>query len=441
MAKDLLQGDIGAHLRALSIPAATSYLLHTLYNVTDTFFAGTISTQSLAALSLSGPVFFLLLALASGMSSAVSAVAANAIGAKANNSSSIAFNALLYGATLSLVVTIVGLNSASILLGFLHASGELLEEALRYIQIILAGSVLFIGSMFVNALLNAQGDMTSLRNILMITSGLNVLFDYLAIHFHFGIMGIGVATIATECIALGYLSYKLYASRLLHGEVRLDFSLWWLLFKQGVPSSANMFFMSIGTFIVVYYVALFGESAVAAYGVGIKIEQLVLMPILGLSVAVLTLVAQNSGAEQFERVRHSVHAALRYAAYLSVAAIASLWLFAESIISLFSSDSNVIIQGVQYIHVESFLIFPFAAIFIFISLLQGIKAPGFIAYISAARQIILPVIFIELAMLFSQNLLMVWLSIALSVMTAAFIITLYANSKLRAVIAQHRQGE
>jgi len=69
--QDLTTGDIKNKLRSLAIPAAIGFLFHTLYNVTDTFFAGTISTEALASLSLSFPIFMLMLTVSTGMSSAL----------------------------------------------------------------------------------------------------------------------------------------------------------------------------------------------------------------------------------------------------------------------------------------------------------------------------------------------------------------------------------
>ncbi len=71
MHTDLTKGKIKQHLITLSIPAVTGYFFHTMFNVTDTFFAGFISTQALAALSLSASVFFMILAIGIGMSEAV----------------------------------------------------------------------------------------------------------------------------------------------------------------------------------------------------------------------------------------------------------------------------------------------------------------------------------------------------------------------------------
>ncbi len=142
---DLTQGDIGKHIKTLAIPASIGFFFHTMFNVTDTWFAGTISTQALAALSLSFPIFFMIVAIAGGMSEAVTALVGNALGkgemAKAQH---IAQNALVLAAVLSMVLTLIGYISAPFLMRQLGAEDAYLAEALGYINIIIYGAAFFV---------------------------------------------------------------------------------------------------------------------------------------------------------------------------------------------------------------------------------------------------------------------------------------------------------
>ena len=77
---DLTQGDIKVQIKKLAIPASIGFFFHTMYNVTDTYFAGFISTQALSALTLSFSIFFMMIAIAGGMSEAVTSLVGNALG-------------------------------------------------------------------------------------------------------------------------------------------------------------------------------------------------------------------------------------------------------------------------------------------------------------------------------------------------------------------------
>ena len=69
------------------------------------------------------------------------------------------------------------------------------------------------------------------------------------------------------------------------------------LVKQiSIPASVNMLTVGMGISVITYFVSHFGKEAVAAYGIGMRVEQIVLVPTIGLNIATLTLVAQNNGA-------------------------------------------------------------------------------------------------------------------------------------------------
>ena len=79
--------------------------------------------------------------------------------------------------------------------------------------------------------------------------------------------------------------------------------------RQGIPASANLFTIGLGIFVITYYASGFGKEAVAAYGAAIRIEQIVLLPTIGLSTATLAIVAQNSGAGLLSRINETVRTA------------------------------------------------------------------------------------------------------------------------------------
>ena len=79
----LTEGPIGSHIRNITLPLSVGFFFNTMYNVVDSFYAGQVSTQALAALALSFPVFFVIIALSQGVARGSSALIANAIGAGA----------------------------------------------------------------------------------------------------------------------------------------------------------------------------------------------------------------------------------------------------------------------------------------------------------------------------------------------------------------------
>ena len=84
------------------------------------------------------------------------------------------------------------------------------------------------------------------------------------------------------------------------------------LLKQGFPVTVGMITISIGVFIILFFIGTFGEYAIAGYGTAIRFEQILLLPILGLNTAVLSIAGQNFGAKQYSRVRETYYKAIFY---------------------------------------------------------------------------------------------------------------------------------
>jgi putative MATE family efflux protein len=438
---DLTHGDIGKHIKKLAIPSSVGFFFHTMYNVTDTYFAGQISTQALSALTLSFSIFFMMLAFAIGMSEAVTAQVGNALGEKDEQKAiHISMNALLFSFILSIVLTLVGVLSTPSLMGILGAEGGYLEESLAYINIILYGSVFFVVSYFINALLNAVGDTVSFRNILIVSAFLNIVLDYWFVYgglglSPLGVRGISFATVVTEAITAAYLFYKLKKTPLIQHfkSFSLDVDVFKELTKQGFPPSINMIMMATGIFIITYYVAPFGKEVVAAFGVGMRIEQIVLMPTIGLNVAALAIISQNNGAQAFDRIEETIRTSLYYGGVLSLAGMLILLGGAEELMRLFSDDVKVIEEGVIYLYVEAFIIFFFVMIFVYLAMLQGIEKPGFIFYISIFRQVVAPIIVLSTFSMMGLDVVWVWIGIALIVTFSALVTWKYSRKKLEEV--------
>jgi putative MATE family efflux protein len=325
-------------------------------------------------------------------------------------------------------------------MSFLGANGAYLQESLDYINVILYGSVFFVFVFFINALLNAVGDTVSFRNILIFSAGLNVVLDYWFVYGGLGIRPLGVsgistATVITELISVAYLAYKLTKTSLLDGyrEFSLDGAVFKSLITQGLPPSVNMVMMATGIFIITFFAASFGKEVVAAFGIGMRIEQIILMPTIGLNVAVLAIVAQNNGARQFERIAQTLKIALYYGGLISLFGMLLLLGGAEQFMQFFTQDIKVIEAGAVYLRIEAFILFEFVVIFVHLAMLQGIKKPGFIFYISIFRQILAPIILLSLLAYLELEVMWIWIGIALIVTLSALVTWRYSVDKLAEV--------
>ncbi|NJD91069.1 MAG: MATE family efflux transporter, partial [Geobacter sp.] len=358
-----------------------------MFNVVDTWYAGRISTQAVAAVSLSFPLFFLIIAVASGISTGAAAIIGHALGSgQREEAERYAAQTISFGLVHGLLLTAFGLATMEAMFSFMGARGDYLALALSYMGAMFAGSTFFVVNQAHNALLNASGDTKSFRNFLMTAFILNLIYDPWFIYGGFGLPPLGLAgiawgTVTIQAIGTIYLHHRARQTGLLgklgwHGFLPRR-AMFRELARMGFPSSITMLTVAIGVFVITWYVGRFGNAAMAAYGIGTRIEQLVMLPVMGLNVATLTLVAQNSGARNFDRVRETVATALKTGSFLISIGTLAVLLSARQLTSLFTKDPAVIAIGANYLQIAAFVFPAYVILYVNSFTLQGLQRPRF----------------------------------------------------------------
>lgn len=412
-----------------------------MYNVVDTFYIGQISTEAISALTYSFMIFFMLLSISFGLSSSITAYVGGALGKHKKNMARIyASNGMSLFMIIALILSTISfifLNDILILIG---ASGQVLEYALEYTYIILLGIFPMLLGLGANAVLIALGDTKSYRNILIVGFFLNIILDPLFIYgFYFipalGLSGVALATVFIQSTTLIYMLYKLYKTNLfdtaLFFKSTPNIKAFKHLIKQAIPSSANMLLGSFGSMITMYFVSAYGFKAVAAFGIGYRVEQIILLPMLGLNTAVIAIVSNNFGAKNFHRIDEVIQKALKYGYIMSAIGVILIALFGKYMIMIFDTDAQVVDTAYIYIVFESFIFFSFITLFISNSTLQGIKNPFMIPYVSFYRQIFMPLIFFFLVVnVFHLSIIYLWVSMLFTMSSAAIFIKIYTKKQL-----------
>ena len=387
-------------LKKIAIPASTGTLFQTLYNIVDTFFAGKISANALAAIAKSFPLYFIIIATGVGIVSASNALISNSLGAKEDRTASMyVAQSFLYSVFVSILVTIVGLSFSDDLLRFMGSDSETIRLATDYLDIIFFATFIFLIQISLNGALNAQGDTKSYRNVLIISFflniGLNPLFIFgLGPIPAFGIAGLAIATVIAQFLGLIYLAYKVYCCELkqfLSPQCFLPkYDLIKNLTYQSVPMMMNMFMIGLGIFNILFFVSKFGYLAAAGYGSALRIEQILLLPVIGLNTAVLTIAGQNFGAKLFDRVDESYTKAITVGSSFMILAGIVIFLLADNIVSIFTDNQEVIDFGADYLKVAAFIGPVYPVFFITNALFQAIKKPIYTVVITFSRLVLLP---------------------------------------------------
>jgi putative MATE family efflux protein len=393
----LITQPIPTLLKDLAIPASTGIFFNTLYNVVDTFYAGLISTEAVAGLSMSFFLYFVVVGVGFGFGSAITALIGNSLGRKKIFLGTLyAHKGILFVILLGSVLALIGYVSAPWVLGVLGAEEAYLPLASTYIRTILLATPFFMSTYGLNAILVALGDTKSYRNMLIVGFFLNLALNPLFIYGFgpipaMGVGGIAFATVCIQVISTIYLGRQVLNEKMLSFcSAKVYFPDWRIykhIFSQGLPPSMNMLTMSLGSIITIYFVAIYGMEAVAGYGIAFRVEQIMLLPALGISSAVLSLVSNNHGARKHERVRETLVLALKYGFILSALGVVLGYGAGEWVVSRFDSNPQVIARAMEYLYIEVFVFFGYVVLFMCVSTLQGIKKPNVILYVGLYRQI------------------------------------------------------
>ena len=186
--------------------------------------------------------------------------------------------------------------------------------------------------------------------------------------------------------------------------------------------------MFISGFVVQFALKEFGGHAVAAYGVALRIEQILLLPVLGMTGALLPIAGQNFGAKEYDRVRSALKYCWKAGFIMSLIAVPSLLLGANFAMSLFTSDPDVISAGSSYLRVDAFLFPIYMMLFSINSILQAFKKAIWTLYISIYRQGFGVAFFVWVFIsLFNFDVQGVWLGIATAVSSGWILSLIIAN--------------
>ena len=414
----------------IALPMSIGMFFNTMFNVVDTFCAGWLGTEALAALSLSFPVFFFVFAFGSGIAQGTTALLSNSLGGGNSKDARHVFaQALLFVIVVGLILSFVGWLAAPWLFQQLGAEGAYLGTALAYMNVILAGGVFVLLPMVINSALSAEGNTLPYRNFLIAGFVANLLLNPLFILGwmglpKMGVGGIGLATVIVQIAGGLYLWSHVAKSEVHRGlrfhDLKPDRILLMRIAGQAVPAALNMLTIAVGVFVITWFVKNFGQEAVAAIGIATRIEQIVLMPSIGLNAAVLSIVGQNHGAGHSHRVREAWITNVKYGALMMVVGGLLIMLTRDLAMRIFTDDPVVIGHGRDYLLSASLTLAAYPILFVTVFALQGLKRPIYGLWMGLYRQLIAPIIvFHTLTFTLGWGLWGIWWGVCLVTWSAA----------------------
>lgn len=407
-------------LLGLALPMIVAFTFQTGFNIVDTIFVGRLGPSSLAGVSLAFPFQVFVIALASGFGIGAQSLIARSIGGRhLRDADNAAEHALILAVIGAVVTTIVGLLALPSLLGFLDAPPSVYDEAYAYLFVILLGSVFMYLTVIANAVLRGEGDTKHPMIIMGAAAVLNVIFDPIFIFvLDWGVAGAAFATVLSRALVFIFIFYLLFVkkSTFLRFDMKhFSFSTSILrgIVDVGFPASLGTLSFSLSLFFLNSILAPFGRDALAAFGVGFRVESLVFLPMIGLSSAFVSAVGFFKGAQLYDNIRRINIYAMKMLVGLMLVCLVVFYVFPGQIMNIFTNEEGVISIGVGYLRVLApfYPILPLS--FLSAAGFQGIGRgyPSFVLAFIRSGVVSVPMALL-LIYVFDFSVQGVWLSIA-----------------------------
>lgn len=361
-ANNLLEGPIAKSLFTLAVPIVLANILQAGYQLIDAFWVGRLGGSAVAAVSVSAPITFLTIALGVGLAVAGSTLIAQYFGAKNQKMvDHVAAQTLLMIVIVSVVLGGIGYALTPWILHLMGVAPDVYAGAVGFMRVSFIGLVFNFFFFMFQSIMRGVGEAKLPVYIVLGTVLLNFVLDPLFIYGWgaipaMGVMGAAVATVGTQSIAaligLLVLLKGKYGIHLSLGDFKPDFAFIKRAFFLGFPASIEQSARALGLTVLTFLIASFGTLTVAAYGVGSNVLQVIMIPAMGLSMAISTLVGQNIGAGNIKRAAEigRLGALIGFGALTGIGVI--VFAFAPYFISFFvPGDEAVIAMGATFLRI------------------------------------------------------------------------------------------
>ena len=347
----------------LAIPTLGTMLLHNLFHLVDMYFLGILGSTAVAAVGMSGPALNLVYVVVMGVTTGCTALVAQAMGSGVRERAQyVAGQSLLTAGVLSLTVAAFGVPLAGRFLEALGAETAVVAAGTPYLRILSGFSFALILSITFSSAIRGAGDAKTPLKVMGAAAVLNIALDPMMIFGHpwlpwlpaMGVTGSAVATALSQLLAMCWLAWLFLVKGHEHfylnlGHLRPRLDIIKQVFRIGVFSSGQGLIRSLASVALVWIVAKFGKSTMAAFTIGLRLWMLVLMIGIAFGIAAATMVGQNLGAHKPDRAARAGWVTAGLAAALSLLVAAAFLVWNEQLVRVFNSEPAVVAAGSEFL--------------------------------------------------------------------------------------------
>lgn len=350
--QDLTKGVIRKQLWSLAWPMMLSVFFYTLYNIVDTYWVSRLSSEAIAAVSISQITLFMMIALGFGITVGSGVIMSMHIGAKDKQGAErVLGQSFVLAAMAGVFFTIIASIFKSELLVASGAAGAIFDPALEYFTITAGGSILFFILITIMFAFNAQGDTFTLTKLFALSTFINLIMDPLLIFGWgqipaMGVSGAAIATLISQAIfiviAIRSLSNEKRRVRFHFSNLSFNWESVKKVLRIGIPAAMTQVLMPTGLAALTYITALsFLEPGAIAFSLGFRVEFFAFLPSAGFGFAAMAMIGQNVGAGNLDRAKEIFRKAFTYGFATATGLGVLVALFADGFISIFTTDPLV----------------------------------------------------------------------------------------------------
>jgi putative MATE family efflux protein len=361
--QDFTEGKLSRAILLLSIPAVLEMVMESVFVIVDIYFVSKLGANAVATVGITESMVTIIYAIAIGLGTATTSMVSRRIGEKNPDAASVAaFQAILTGLVVSLIIGIPGALFSKRLLVIMGASKPIVENMSGYTMVMLGGNVVIMMLFIINAIFRSAGNAAIAMKVLWIGNIINIILDPCLIFGlgpfpHLGVTGAAIATNIGRGTAVMVQFYLLF-----YGKKRIRLSIKHLVFNFKIMLKLiKLSFGSIGQNLIgttswialVRITSIFGSEVVAGYTIAMRIIGFTILPSWGISNASSTLVGQNLGAKKPDRAERAVWVTGWVNMILLGVIGIILVLFPGPFIRLFIDNENVIRSGMLGLRIIS----------------------------------------------------------------------------------------
>jgi len=409
MTRDITTGNPAKIIILFTIPLIIGNLFQQFYSIADTLIVGRIlGINALAAVGCTASIMFLIIGFAQGLTAGFSIITAQRFGAKDEQGVRQSYVAsIILSLLITVVLTIISVVLARPILNIMNTPKEIIKEAYDFIIIIYWGIITAMMFNLFSNVIRALGDSRTPLIILIITSILNIVLDFvLILHFSLGVSGAAFATTISQGVSavlcIVYIAKKVPILKLHKEDWHITKEVLLEHLRIGLPMGFQASIIAIGAIIIQFALNDLGALPVAAYTAAQKIDAVAVQPMLCFGITMGTYVAQNYGANNIDRIRIGIRKCNMMSITISIIVGATNILAGSWLIKLFvgNGQNEVVSLAQTYLNVNGVTYFLLAMLFVYRYSLQGL-GQSFVPTIAGIMELVMRMF---AAIILSRNL-------------------------------------